>query len=61
MSHQTIITELENLLIDQSPATALKLLSERFSGEIVFSTSFGLERAKLIRMQCLERLIISKV
>jgi phosphoadenosine phosphosulfate reductase len=43
MSHQTIITELENLLIDQSPATALKLLSERFSGEIVFSTSFGLE------------------
>jgi phosphoadenosine phosphosulfate reductase len=43
MSHQTIITELENLLNGQSPATALKLLSERFAGEIVFSTSFGLE------------------
>lgn len=43
MNHQTTITELEDLLNDQSPSTALKLLSERFAGQIVFSTSFGLE------------------
>lgn len=43
MSHQLVITELEILLSNQSPANALKLLSERFAGGIVFSTSFGLE------------------
>lgn len=43
MNHQLIITELEDLLKDQSPATGLQLLSKRFEGNIVFSTSFGLE------------------
>jgi phosphoadenosine phosphosulfate reductase len=43
MSHQPVINELENLLSHQPPATALKLLSERFTSQIVFSTSFGLE------------------
>jgi len=43
MSHQSVINELENLLSHQPPAATLKLLSERFTGKIVFSTSFGLE------------------
>ncbi len=43
MSLQQQITELENLLQDKSPAEALRLLSNKFKGNIVFSTSFGLE------------------
>ncbi len=43
MGNQLIITELEELLKDQSTAAALQLLSKRFEGTIVFSTSFGLE------------------
>lgn len=43
MSQQAKITELENLLKDQSPEAGLRLLSQRFEGSIVFSTSFGLE------------------
>lgn len=43
MSQQTIITELETLLKDLSPAASLQLLSQRFESNVVFSTSFGLE------------------
>lgn len=43
MSLQQQITELESLLQDKSPAAALRLLSDKFKGSIVFSTSFGLE------------------
>ena len=43
MNQQAIITELQQLLKDQTPETSLQLLSTRFKGSIVFSTSFGLE------------------
>lgn len=43
MSHQTVITELEKLLKGKSPAASLQILSSQFEGNIVFSTSFGLE------------------
>lgn len=43
MNHQHIISELEDLLTDQTPEQSLVLLSRHFTGTIVFSTSFGLE------------------
>lgn len=43
MNHQVTIKELEGLLQNESPAAALQILSKRFEGGIVFSTSFGLE------------------
>lgn len=43
MGKQAIITSLENLLKDQTPEAGLRLLSEQFKDQIVFSTSFGLE------------------
>ncbi len=54
MSQHAIITELENLLKEQSPEAGLQLLSQRFEGSIVFSTSFGLED------QAISHLIFSK-
>jgi len=58
MSLQQQITELESLLKDKSPAVALRLLSERFKGNIVFSTSFGLEDQAISHLIFSEKLPI---
>lgn len=43
MNYQVILTELQDLLKDQTPEECLQLLANRFAGSVVFSTSFGLE------------------
>ena len=58
MSLQQQITELESLLQGKSPAASLQLLSERFNGNIVFSTSFGLEDQAISQLIFSEKLPI---
>lgn len=50
MSYQEIIKELEDLLQGKTPAASLQLLSSRFEGSIVFSTSFGIEDQAISHM-----------
>jgi phosphoadenosine phosphosulfate reductase len=43
MDHTILITELQELLKNETAGNAIELLSKQFKGRIVFSTSFGLE------------------
>ena len=58
MSLQQQITELESLLHGKSPAAALQLLSARVKGNIVFSTSCGLEDQAISHLIFSEKLPI---
>lgn len=50
MNYQEEIKELEDLLQGKTPAASLQLLSSRFEGSIVFSTSFGIEDQAISHM-----------
>lgn len=58
MSQNEIIHESESLLKNQTPQEGLRLLSEKFEGRIVFSTSFGLEDQAISHMIFSQKLAV---